>query len=251
MNFNMTAGEFFGTLQDSVTKEWREHLKTNKYSAHMALDEFYKEMPEKIDALIEAWQADNDIVDDYKNVLEDGLDAIQFLQALKEHVKLGRSELLKGQSELESLADDILSQIDSTLYKLKHLSESRTSLSEYVEIFENQELSNNDLKPVFDLITNAIANSGSKDDKVSQMIAKARKIGFKTYKNEPRLMMKQDGHYEWRRPGLWESLDILKQFKYEIIGIFYDNNFLNITSEELYEEIYNKVKEYYKKHDLK
>lgn len=247
----MTAGEFFGTLQDSVTKEWREHLKTNKYSAHMALDEFYKEMPEKIDALIEAWQADNDIVNDYKNVLEDGLDAIQFLQTLKEHVKTGRSELFKGQSELESLADDILSQIDSTLYKLKHLTESRTSLSEYVQIFENKELSLNELKPVFDLITNVIANSNSKDDKPSQMIAKAKTTGFKTYKNEPRLMLKQDEHYEWRRPGLWEDLEFMKQFKYEIIGIFYDGNFININSYELYEELYNKVKEYYKKHDLK
>lgn len=140
MNFNMTAGEFFGTLQDSVTKEWREHLKTNKYSTHEALDEFYKDMPEKIDALIEAWQADNVVITDYKNVLSDNLDAIQFLQTLKEHVKTGRAELLHGQTELESLADDILSQIDSTLYKLKHLSESRKSLVEYIKLCENNKL---------------------------------------------------------------------------------------------------------------
>lgn len=136
----MTAGEFFGTLQDSVTKEWREHLKANKNSTHEILDEFYKEMPEKIDALIEAWQADNEVITDYKNVLSDNLDAIQFLQALKEHVKTGRAELLHGQTELESLADDILSQIDSTLYKLKHLSESRKSLAEYVKLYEANKL---------------------------------------------------------------------------------------------------------------
>lgn len=124
----MTIGEFFGTLQEAVTTEWRKHLQTNKYSKHMALDEFYKEMPEKIDALIEAWQADNDPVEDYKNVLDSGMDALDFLEALKKHTKEGR-KLMDGESELESLVDDILSQIDSTIYKLKRLSES---LSEHL-----------------------------------------------------------------------------------------------------------------------
>ena len=49
----MTIGEFFGTLQDAVTAEWRKHLQTGKYSDHMALDDFYKDMPEKIDALMQ------------------------------------------------------------------------------------------------------------------------------------------------------------------------------------------------------
>lgn len=88
----------------------------------MALDEFYKEMPEKVDALIEAYQADNDIVKDYKNILDEGLDALEYLEKLKDITKEGRK--LLGSSELESLCDDVLSQIDSTIYKLKHLTES-------------------------------------------------------------------------------------------------------------------------------
>ena len=51
----MTIEELFGTLQQSTVASWRKHLRTAKYSKHMALDEFYKEMPEKVDALIEAW----------------------------------------------------------------------------------------------------------------------------------------------------------------------------------------------------
>ena len=125
----MTIGEFFGTLQGAVTAEWRKHLQTNKYSKHMALDEFYKEMPEKIDALIEAWQADHDPVEDYKNILDEGMNALKFLEELKKLTKEGR-ELMEGESELESLVDDILSQIDSTIYKLKRLSES---LVEYLK----------------------------------------------------------------------------------------------------------------------
>lgn len=124
----MTIEEFFGSLQQSITKEWRDHLQSNKYSEHEILDSFYKEMPEKVDALIEAYQADNDVVEGYKNILDEGMDTLEYLEALKKLTKEGR-ELL-GSSELESLADDILSLIDSTIYKLKHLKESVTSLAD-------------------------------------------------------------------------------------------------------------------------
>lgn len=134
----MTIGEFFGTLQDSITKEWREHLKTDKYSNHMCLNDFYEEMPEKVDALIEAWQADNDIVDDYKNVLDEDLDALQYMEALKQHTLDGRE--LMTSPELESLCDDILSLIDSTIYKLKHLKESFRSLSSFLNEALNESL---------------------------------------------------------------------------------------------------------------
>lgn len=119
----MTINELFGTLQQSVTDTWRKHLQTGKYSKHMALDEYYTEMPEKVDALIEAWQSENDVVEDYVNLLDaKEYDAIEYLTELKKIVKEGRS--LLGSSELESLCDDCLSQISSTLYKLKHLKES-------------------------------------------------------------------------------------------------------------------------------
>lgn len=119
----MTINELFGTLQQSVTDTWRKHLQTGKYSKHMALDEYYTEMPEKVDALIEAWQSENDVVEDYVNLLDaKEYDAIEYLTELKKIVAEGRS--LLGSSELESLCDDCLSQISSTLYKLKHLKES-------------------------------------------------------------------------------------------------------------------------------
>lgn len=126
----MTIGEFFGTLQESITAEWRKHLQTNKYSEHEILDDFYKEMPEKVDSLIEAYQADNGIVEDYKNLLDEGMGALEYLEALKEVVEEGRE--LFDSTELESLTDDILSLIDSTIYKLKHLKESMVSLSDYL-----------------------------------------------------------------------------------------------------------------------
>lgn len=117
--------EFFGTLHESIVQTWREHLKTSKYSTHMALDEFYKNAPEKIDALIEAYIGVNGQVSEYHNILvePESIDGLQYLTELREMLKDGR-RFMKGESELESLLDDILSLTDSTIYKLKELHES-------------------------------------------------------------------------------------------------------------------------------
>nr|DAX19704.1 MAG TPA: hypothetical protein [Caudoviricetes sp.] len=117
---DLTIEKLFGTLQESITKGWRDHLMTNKYSKHEALDDFYKEMPELVDRLIEAYQASHDIVEDYENILDKGLDTIDFLKKLKHICNSGR-KLLDSPS-LTSLLDDILSQIDSTIYKVSKLS---------------------------------------------------------------------------------------------------------------------------------
>lgn len=130
-----TVEEFFGTLQQSVIETWRSHLKTSKYSAHMALDEYYKEMPELVDSLIEDYQGINGKIQNYSNILEpQPMDAIDYLNQIRELVKFGREDFLRGESELESDADAILSLIDSTIYKLKELSESYVSLADYLKI---------------------------------------------------------------------------------------------------------------------
>ena len=55
----ITIEQLFGTLQQSVVSTWRKHLRTAKYAKHMALNDFYEDMPEKVDALIEAWMGVN------------------------------------------------------------------------------------------------------------------------------------------------------------------------------------------------
>lgn len=121
-------GELFGTLQQSVVAEWRKHLQTGKYSKHMALDEFYKDMPEAVDDLIEAYQGHNSVkVEDYKNIIDAReYDALGYLEAL--HDMIHESKYLLEGSELLSLLDECLSIIDSTMYKLRELKEDITSL---------------------------------------------------------------------------------------------------------------------------
>ncbi|MBR5296710.1 MAG: hypothetical protein IKU29_02435 [Parabacteroides sp.] len=131
----MTIEELFGTLQQSVVGAWRKHLKTDKYSAHEALDEFYKEMPELVDELIETWMGINGKVENYENILDSKeLTSIEYLEELRNIVK-GGYELFED-SEMISKLDDIMSQIDSTLYKLKELKESKRrmkTLNEYIK----------------------------------------------------------------------------------------------------------------------
>lgn len=131
----MNISELFGTLQQSVVGNWRKHLKTSKYSDHMALDEFYKEMPEKVDKLIEDWMGVNGKkVEDYKNVLpEKEYDVLDYLKELKEITVEGR-KLLNGVPELESDMDDVAGLIDSTMYKIKELSENKkfTNIKDYL-----------------------------------------------------------------------------------------------------------------------
>ena len=121
----MTIEELFGTLQMSVVATWRKHLRSAKYGKHMALDEFYKEMPEKVDDLIEAWMgAHGKKVGAFQNTLSSSnMNTLKYLNELKRVCKEGYG-LLGDKDELKSLMDDIINLINSTLYKVKELSES-------------------------------------------------------------------------------------------------------------------------------
>jgi DNA-binding ferritin-like protein len=142
----MTIEELFGTLQMSVVSGWRKHLRTAKYAKHEALDEFYKGMPEKVDALIEAWMgAHGKKVGSFQNILSSSnMNTLKYLGELKRVCKEGYV-LMGDNDELKSLLDDIVNLINSTLYKVKELAESNSfkSLVEYV----NESLVNENYEP--------------------------------------------------------------------------------------------------------
>jgi hypothetical protein len=121
-----TVGEYFGTLQQSVVEAWRSHLKTSKYSDHKALDEFYKDMPEKVDALVEAYMGKyGKVEDEYRNVMWENMEISVYLEMLLVFVQNGAELFFNKEkdSELLSLVDDIKKQIESALYQLKELNE--------------------------------------------------------------------------------------------------------------------------------
>lgn len=130
--------EFFGTLQQATVEAWKEHLKTDKYSKHIALNEFYEDIVELVDTLIEDYMGIYGKVSDYKNIMTtEKIGAVEYLESLREMCKEAADDLFDDDddSELLSDIDNILSLIDSTLYKLKELKESSRmkSLSEYIQ----------------------------------------------------------------------------------------------------------------------
>lgn len=126
--------EFFGTLQQATVETWKSHLKTDKYSKHIALNDFYEDIVELVDTLIEDYMGLYGKIENYVNIMStDKIDAIDYLEELHDLVKSGRKDLFKEEdTELSSDIDAILSLIDSTLYKLKELKESSLSLRKYL-----------------------------------------------------------------------------------------------------------------------
>lgn len=139
----ITIEQLFGTLQQSVVATWRKHLRTAKYAKHIALNEFYEEMPELVDALIEAWMGANGRkIKGYENILQSSnMNTLTYLKELKKIVKQGY-ELVEDNEELESHLDDIMELINSTLYKVKELNEGRIDLADYI----NEALVNEGIK---------------------------------------------------------------------------------------------------------
>lgn len=131
----MTIEELFGTLQQATVASWRKHLRTAKYAKHEALDEFYKELPEKVDALIEGYMgAHGKKITKFENILKSSnMNTLKYLQELKKVCKQGY-DLLDENEELQGLLDDIVNLINSTLYKVKELAESHSypDLADYI-----------------------------------------------------------------------------------------------------------------------
>lgn len=136
--------EFFGTLQQATVEAWKEHLKTDKYSKHIALNEFYEDVVELVDTLIEDYMGIYGKVSDYKNIMTtEKIGAVEYLESLREMCKEAADDLFDDDkdSELLSDIDNILSLIDSTLYKLKELKENSgmKSLTNFIQESLNEQ----------------------------------------------------------------------------------------------------------------
>jgi hypothetical protein len=116
-----TPGEFFSTLLHSATIAHQIHFKTRSFAVHKALGEFYDEVVELTDALVESWQGKYGLVKNFpfKYDLETE-DPEAFLADLDYYVKTHR-ELVSDDSEIQNDIDTIQTLINSTTYKIRFL----------------------------------------------------------------------------------------------------------------------------------
>lgn len=133
---NLTIGDFFGTIMESVQISWRYHLKATRHSIHTILEEYYSDAQEIIDTIIESYQGKFGVVTEYGNrIFECGKSCLEYLQELRDFIENGKLMLpeITSSSEILSEIDTLTTKIDTTLYKLKNLTENR---SKYFKQFD-------------------------------------------------------------------------------------------------------------------
>ena len=111
-----------GLLFMSRDAAHRAHLKTPKYSRHMALGEFYDEVIDLADSLAEAYQGRYGIIKDIP-VMENKEDIMQPDMMLENHLKMFERIVSKIEDRyLQNIIDEIVALYASTIYKCRFLS---------------------------------------------------------------------------------------------------------------------------------
>jgi hypothetical protein len=114
------CGLFTITLLHSATNAHLMHFKTRSYSQHKALRQYYDQIPDLVDTLVESYQGLYGIVEDYPNVYHSPKDPVKYFESLQRFVADARQDLPQN-SELQNQIDEIADLINSTVYKLKFL----------------------------------------------------------------------------------------------------------------------------------
>lgn len=116
----LTAGAFFLKLLHSITNTHIHHLQADTLSKHLALGEYYSEVEDLVDSLIETYQGTKGIVQ-YPNTYEPPFDSgLTELKILNDFVIANRT-VIGTESNLQNEVDGILSLIQTTIYKLERL----------------------------------------------------------------------------------------------------------------------------------
>lgn len=98
------------------------HLQTDSYAEHKALQGYYEGIDDLVDSLIESYQGENDIIQNYSSFpmkkYEGKEMVINYFDELLKMIEENREDL---PSHLQNIVDTIVELITSTLYKLKRL----------------------------------------------------------------------------------------------------------------------------------
>lgn len=123
MNYEKPVAQFVAVLLHSGTVTHMQHLATKSYAQHVALGEFYTSIIELADTYAEAYSgAYQQIpITAYSNDFSVTKDPEAYLQMIKRYVDVHRKDL-PDDTALQNIVDEIVGQIDSTLYKLRFLS---------------------------------------------------------------------------------------------------------------------------------
>ena len=124
MENNALMGQFVSTLLASRTQAHIFHLQTPSFAAHKALNEYYENIVDIIDGLVESYQGKYGIITGYVNVAIqeyqscDGI--IAYFATLVMFIEKSRS-MIAQDSYIQNQVDELVALIYSLLYKLRFL----------------------------------------------------------------------------------------------------------------------------------
>lgn len=116
--------KLIGTLFLSREVSHREHLKTSSYAHHIALNEFYDNILDVIDTLVENYQGRHGIIEDIP-ILTNERSSSNIAKLLEYHMnmvcKMRYTAIDKDDAALQSIMDEVERVYLRTIYKLKQL----------------------------------------------------------------------------------------------------------------------------------
>lgn len=119
--------KFFSKLFESREMAHIYHLQIQgegSYAGHIALNDYYDGILDLIDTLIEVYQGQYDIIENYDIINPDitlSKDKIDYFIELADFIKNNKNCILPEDTHLLSIVDEVLILIYKTLYKLKTL----------------------------------------------------------------------------------------------------------------------------------
>ena len=99
------------------------HLQTKSFAEHNALQDYYDRIDDLVDTLIESYQGEFGIIENYKSFkvesYQDTDQVIAYFEMILNLVKKGRETI--ESTHLQNIMDEIITLVTKTMYKLKFL----------------------------------------------------------------------------------------------------------------------------------
>jgi DNA-binding ferritin-like protein len=114
--------QFISTLMASRQQAHVFHWQTPSYAAHKALNEYYDEIVELFDGLVESFQGRYGIAKGYTSpaTFKEDDQVVNYFEALSKYVETIRTKIPQD-SYIQNQVDEVVHLIESTKYKLKFL----------------------------------------------------------------------------------------------------------------------------------
>lgn len=97
------------------------HWRTQSFSQHMSLGEFYADVIEKLDDLVERYQGRFDLIGTVPAPAKMEGDILAHLVAESAWIEANRDDIAQGVQEIGNLIDEVSGVYLETIYKLRNL----------------------------------------------------------------------------------------------------------------------------------